>query len=239
MRKFTYLLTLALLLTAGKMSAQSFTMQYDTVTVVANGYSDVYNYINNTSSDTISVKWKILSHTLPQTWKDSAAFGLCDNVTCYDDAILPGTTTLTTDTFGAGKKCLFKMQINVTSMAVTPTGATPVYVRAELWHGSTRDTVTFAIIKWNNTNVGKLNTAKDDVVLYPNPAYDDLNVTFSKDMEVKTIAIYNLVGKQVSVYKTNGTSARLDIAKIPSGIYFLRLMDNAGRTVSTRRFTHQ
>ena len=238
MRKFTYLLTLVLLLTAGKMSAQSFTMAKDTVTVAAYSYIDVYNNITNTTSDTIRLTWKIIYNNLPQSWKDYAAFGLCDNVTCYDKGILSGTT-LTTDTIGAGKNGLFKLQINVGPATVTPTGVNPVYITAELSHGTTKDTVTFAVHKWSNTNVPKMNNAKDDVVIYPNPANNELNITFNKDSDIKTIAIYNLLGKQVSTFRTTGNSARLDIEKIPSGIYFVRLIDNAGHVVSTRRFTHQ
>lgn len=237
MRKIVYLLFLPLTFAVNSASAQDFTMQHDTVKIAGTGYLDIYNYINNNTSDTIRVSWRIIDETLPQSWKDHAEFGLCDNVLCYTKAILGGSMQ-TTDTISAGKQTLFKMQIDLSPATVTATGNTPVYVTAELTFGSTIDTATFAVYKFP-TGINKTGMAKEDVTLYPNPAYNDLNITFSKDAGVKTIAIYNLIGKQVSVYRASGNSAKLDLEKVPSGIYFVRLIDNAGRVVATRRFTHQ
>ncbi len=237
MKKYILLSLLCVLFSLGKLSAQSFSTQYDTVAVTASGYIDIYNNITNTTSDTISVTWKVINETLPQSWEDDAQFGICDNVVCYPKSILTGTIQ-TTDTISAGKLCLFKMQLDVSPASVVTTGATPYYVTTELTHGSTIDTVTFAINKWG-TNIGKVNNTQDDVILYPNPAGKELNISYSADMNVKSIAVYNLVGKQMSGYRVGSNSARINIEKIPSGIYFVRLTDNTGRVVATRRFTHQ
>lgn len=238
MRRLVYLFALPLLFAANKSEAQSFSMQQDTMNIAPSGYADVYNYLTNNTSDTMTVRWKVVYENLPQSWEDYAAFGICDNVTCYDKNVLSGGT-LTTDTIGAGKKMPFKLQIDVSASSVTPTTAgNPMYVSFELSHGTTLDTVTFAINKWG-TSVSKINTSKDDITLYPNPAQNEVNITFNKEMGVKNVAIYNLVGKQVSNYRVNGNSAKLDIERIPAGIYFLRLVDGNGRVVATRRFTHQ
>jgi hypothetical protein len=79
----------------------------------------------------------------------------------------------------------------------------------------------------------------DEVVLYPNPAKGSVNVVFDPSMGVKNIAIYNLIGKAVSVYKVTGNSAKLDLTDVPSGIYFLRLSNTQGKIVATRKFTRQ
>lgn len=235
MRKIVYLLALPFLFIANTASAQSFTMQKDTASSAAFGYADIYNKLTNTTSDTISVRWRIIAETLPQSWKDHGSFGLCDNVQCYPPAILSGSVQVT-DTIGAGKQMDLKMQFDATSSSVTPGG--PYYIVTEIAHGTTMDTVVYKLNKWA-TNVAKTNADKDEVTLYPNPAKDEVNITFNKELGVKTIAIYNLVGKQMAAYRTNNNSAKLDIDKIPSGIYFVRLMDNTGRVVATRRFTHQ
>jgi hypothetical protein len=237
MRKIVYLLFLPLLFAANTGKAQNFSMQHDTVKSTVPVYTDIYNYVNNTSGSTISVNWRIISETLPQSWEDHGSFGLCDNVTCYTTSILAGTAQ-TSDTF-SGSKMLFKMQFDGSPASVTPGG--PYYVTAEISDMSFTDTVTFELYKWPASVPKVTNSiAKEEVTLYPNPAYNEVNVTFSKEAGIKTIAIYNLVGKQVAAYRnTNNSSAKLDIDKIPSGIYFVRLMDGAGRTVATRRFTHQ
>jgi hypothetical protein len=58
---------------------------------------------------------------------------------------------------------------------------------------------------------------------------------------VKTIAVYNLIGKLMGpIYKpSSSSSAKIDLDDMPTGIYFLRLMDGQGRVVATRRFTRQ
>jgi hypothetical protein len=89
--------------------------------------------------------------------------------------------------------------------------------------------------------LGVVNIAKydDDVILYPNPAKGSVNLVFDPSMGVKNIAIYNLIGKAVSVYKVVGNSAKLELDEIPSGIYFVRLINSQGKIVATRKFTHQ
>lgn len=238
MRRLVYLFALPLLFLTNKAEAQSFTMQHDTINVTAYGYADIYNYVTNNTSDTLRVKWRVIYENLPQSWEDYAAFGICDNVTCYDKAVFAGGT-LTTDTIGAGSNMPFKMQIDGSSPSVTSTTAgSPMYVSFELSEGTTIDTVTFAINKWG-TNISRVNNSRDEIAVYPNPAQNEVNVTFNKELGVKNVAIYNLVGKQVSNYRVSNNSAKLDIEKIPAGIYFLRLVDGNGRVVATRRFTHQ
>jgi hypothetical protein len=79
----------------------------------------------------------------------------------------------------------------------------------------------------------------DEVSIYPNPARSHVNVVFDAALGVKNIAVYNLIGKLVSIYKVNGNSAKLDIEEIPAGIYFIRLINSQGKIVATRKFTHQ
>lgn len=79
----------------------------------------------------------------------------------------------------------------------------------------------------------------DGIAVYPNPAYGELNVLFDINTGIRNITVYNLIGKAITVYKVNGNSAKLDTENLPSGIYFIRLIDGQGRVVATRKFTHQ
>lgn len=238
MRRIVYLFILPLLFTTNRAEAQSFSMQNDTMTVAAHAFTEANNIITNNTTSAISVSWRVIYQNMPVSWQNYSGFGICDNILCYDTAILGGSAR-TMDTISGGQQSLFKLQINGASPNITAATSSPVYITAELSEGTTIDTVTFAVYKWG-TGVGKVTTAvKEDVTVYPNPAYNEVNVTFSKEMSVRNVAIYNLVGKQIGSYRVNGNSAKLDIDKIPSGIYFLRLVDGNGRVVATRRFTHQ
>ncbi len=91
-----------------------------------------------------------------------------------------------------------------------------------------------------STGIMNFNSA-DDIILYPNPAREAVNVIFDEKFNVRTIAVYNLIGKLMGpIYKpASNNSAKIDLSDMPTGIYFLRLMDAQGHFVATRRFTRQ
>lgn len=239
MRKYVYLLFIAAMFGTQNASAQaSFTMDKSTASGMIPVYTDIFNYINNVSPSGITVDWVLYDHNLPQSWQDNAKFGMCDNITCYDVNVLKTAAVQTTDVIETQKRTMFKLQMDGSSSLVTPGG--PYYIKAALSSGSTQDTVTFLVQKFA-TGVQKVTIApKEEVLVYPNPAYNEVNVSFNKADNIKNIAIYSLVGKQISSFRnSNATSARLDIANIPAGLYLIKLMDESGKVVATRRFTHQ
>jgi hypothetical protein len=81
----------------------------------------------------------------------------------------------------------------------------------------------------------------DDVTLYPNPAPgNELNIVYDQSADIKNIAVYNLIGKIVAVYKVTGNnSANLSLETLTPGIYFVRLFNSQGEVVLAKRFTRQ
>ncbi|MBL7683147.1 MAG: T9SS type A sorting domain-containing protein [Flavipsychrobacter sp.] len=240
MKKLILSLSVILCIGASNEANAQFTLAKDTAKGVASDYGlKVTNTLTNTSGGTIQVDWKILSHNIPTTGSNTwyVNFGLCDNKLCYDNSILSGAVTQTTfDIPAAGNMPFY---ISYTNAIASATTFGPYYVSVELSQGSNKDTATFIMNKWTT---GISNTATknaDNIVVYPNPAGDDVNVVFTGMNEVKTIGIYNLIGKMVSVYKVSGTSANMNVANVPSGIYLIRLMDNQGHVVATRKFNKQ
>lgn len=100
---------------------------------------------------------------------------------------------------------------------------------------------TLTFIAWKPAlGVAQTTVSSDDVSLFPNPARDAVNVIYDQNAGVKKIAIYNLIGKMMQAYIPMDTrSAKLDLDNIPSGVYFIRLMDSQGHVVATRRFNKQ
>lgn len=232
------LITLLTISFANKANAQ-FTFAKDTVTGYASDAGLVlHNDVTNTGSSSLRLAWRIISNNLPgapSKWYTS--FGLCDNYTCYTSGKLSGGVD-TTDPITASGLGDFHIQYADLS-GVTTYG--PYYITVELKQVGSMplisDTITFAVNKFP-TSVNNV-SRNNDIIMYPNPAHDDLNVVFDRDMDVKNIAVYNLIGKAVSVYRVTGNSAKLDISNIPSGIYFMKMSDSHGRILATRKFTHQ
>lgn len=220
--------------------AQSFTnIAGDTATKASQGKGDgvaIPNYIKNVSSNPIRVKWRIVNYNFPTGWQFD---GFCDDITCYTTSggILNGIYQRT-GVIAAGAT------IADFHVVITDTGATigsSAFVRAELTDTATNYTKTLTFIATKSTlGISTVVSYDDDVELYPNPAHSSVNITFSAASRVKNIAIYNLIGKVVSVYRvTTNNSAKLEIDDLPAGIYFARLTDVNGKLVATRKFTHQ
>jgi hypothetical protein len=62
----------------------------------------------------------------------------------------------------------------------------------------------------------------DDISIYPNPAKDILTIS-SKNKSIKTIALFDILGNQVTVLNPNSLSATIDVSDFASGIYIARI----------------
>lgn len=80
----------------------------------------------------------------------------------------------------------------------------------------------------------------NQVLLYPNPASDEINVRFnSAKSSTYSIRIFDLIGKERLVYSglaqmTGLVEKRIDLAKLPKGIYFAEV--TTGAKVKQYRF---
>ena len=222
--------------------AQNFTLpsmsSNDTIAKSINpGLDKIYNKIRNVSSSPITVTWKVLAHDLPADWSNTtdAEFGVCDNLQCYyntNNAILGGTANNTL-AIAPGGESDFHVQINLDNAS---TGTH--YIKFNYTDGTQTEDAVFLITK-TPTNVSTITRTDDEIVIYPNPAKDFVNVLFNANAGVKTIAVHNMIGKLVNIYKVSANSARLETAELPAGVYFIRLQDAQGRVVGTRKFTRQ
>jgi hypothetical protein len=220
-------------------SAQGFLTEYgDTVIVNLNGRQsvDVPNSIKSGTSNSVVVTWRVIDHYFAP---GLSANGFCDNIECRDSL---GTITGASYTTAAyGSYDIFYATFRDYGAAVGSVSWVKLYVTEGPAGtiGGTSRTLVFMVNK--NTATGIANTRNNDnVSVFPNPARESVNVLFERESNVKTIAISNMIGKTMRVFKpTDNNSARLDLDNIPSGIYFIRLMNGDGHIVATRRFTRQ
>ena len=63
------------------------------------------------------------------------------------------------------------------------------------------------------------------VSVYPNPASDVLNIKTPATIDVKSVAIYDVLGKRSNVSLVNG---QINIANLAKGVYILNVETNAG-----------
>lgn len=216
---------------ANTAEAQNFTVAHDTVWYTVHTNANIYDSVMNTSSSNLELKWKVISHDFPANWVEGT--GICDNVVCYSTGVLGGTQ-YTTGLIDPSGYLDFHLQINLTD-------ADPGthYVTVEMTEAlGTPKNMTFIITKYANS-VKKTLKADDNLMLYPNPAQREVNINLNSVQNVKTIAIYNMIGRVMSINRVSGTTARLDISNMPQGVYIMRFMDAQGGIVTTRKFMHQ
>jgi len=226
------------------VGAQTFVTEHDTVYITTSNGGTYHNDIKNTSSQPINISWRPVSDDFPQSWKD--AVGICDANYCRTNSV--GTTDLWDNSpyttvglpYGPDSFALFDLQIG-SSIASAPAGTHYLNIRiTDVTNAGTNNKIITYVVNKFPTAVNKVNKSFDDVTLYPNPARSELNVLFNPDAGIKIISVYNLIGKAVTVFKlSSNSSAKLDVENLPSGVYFIRLIDGAGQVVATRKFNHQ
>jgi hypothetical protein len=79
------------------------------------------------------------------------------------------------------------------------------------------------------TGVNDLNASNFNVSLYPNPADDYLNIR--SNTTISKVAVYSVSGALVKEYQN--VMQRLNVSDLKTGVYFTKLTDTNGKTVSS------
>lgn len=238
MKKFVTLLALATSLFGARAGAQSFSCTAgDTVYVNATGTFTSHNNIHNLSGSGLIIEWKMIANTLPADW--FATLGVCDNKLCYTGTDIWPTVLQESLTYGATAPSGPIGDFHILGDLSSTAGTGPYYVRIRINNKAipTDTAIQTYIIGKGTANVPSVKTS--DISLYPNPATSSVNVVYDAAADIKTLAIYSIIGKQVGVYRSTGNSANMSVENLPDGIYFVRLMNSHGDVVATKKFTKQ
>lgn len=231
--KLIALASVVMIISAFGANAQSFSLEKDSSKTwwMTNGTMDIHLKAKNETSSNIQMTWKFTDFHLDPDWIFE---GGCDNVGCY---VYSPTNVNTTDFVTPGKQCDYKFSFNGDAGAFDSKS----YATIEVTNGTTVKPATFIAYKTKATGISTSILQDNDVSIYPNPAQNYIDVVYSASSDVKSIAVYNLIGKVVSVYKvTNKNSARCEFnADMPSGIYVVRVADSKGAVIATRKITRQ
>ena len=74
------------------------------------------------------------------------------------------------------------------------------------------------------SSLGVKQIESNDFTVYPNPTSDEINVSFDKTEEIKTIKVLNLNGEVVKEFTSfQNNSVRLNVENLNEGIYFLNI----------------
>jgi hypothetical protein len=93
-----------------------------------------------------------------------------------------------------------------------------------------QDDVLDAPCNYEDPNVSVANSIANRVQVYPNPAYDELQIT--SEFEIETVNLYSITGRNMKTMNGNySLSKYLDLNDLNSGIYILQIKGAQGENV--------
>ncbi len=73
------------------------------------------------------------------------------------------------------------------------------------------------------------------ISVYPNPATQFISI--DNDEDVKTITIYNLVGRKLKTFQDIQKNERYDVSTLPNGMYLVQVISNSNKIITTQRIS--
>lgn len=193
---------------------------------------NIFNYAHNKKTQDIVIKWRIFQKSLPIGWFIN---GFCDNISCRPGnhpAI--GGAEQETNPIAPGDSTQMEPRVAVPADGDNGTGI----IRVQLKTDNTTDTATYIINK-NPTGITVISAKDKRVGIYPNPAANDLIVFADKSLNAARVSIVNITGaQQMAQTLEKGTEVtNINISSLAAGMYFVRIIDERGATVTTRKFS--
>ena len=84
-------------------------------------------------------------------------------------------------------------------------------------------------LRWGQTSLNtgfEENEATAFATLHPNPANSIVTIT---GKNLKSAEVFNVLGQSVATVKGQGETLQIDIANLPTGVYFVNVTDEEGR----------
>ena len=165
----------------------------------------------NSSSDTITFKWKKVNESIPANWEAS----ICDNQVCYANLADSGTMIPVIPS---------EMGTMILHIAAHVNYGTAV-IRYAVWDNNyplLKDTITF-IMSVLNQEISE-HDGNREFSIFPNPVTNYLHVS-SNTIKAYSISITDLSGKEIYFGKSS-ESKTINTTFFPKGIYSVNLKTN-------------
>lgn len=243
------LLTFLFLTNLGLLNAQDydFTPNDQTLDTIVDMTGQWFEYeagkihsdINNSTNADSDLWWNIVQVSGPSEWKAQ----LCVNSesgSCFSWGVSSNTDTSLSTIYPliipAGGSSIFDIGVRPSGVS----GCGTYEVRVTPMNDTTNVLATGIYnFKFNvDANCSPLvateNFDKSTAKIFPNPTADFFSIT--DNQYVKSIEIFNIVGKQMTVSPfQNGNS--INVSAYPNGLYLVRMLDDDGDVLKTTRLT--
>lgn len=180
--------------------------------------------IRNLSSQPLELRWEIKKTNLSEGWQAV----VCDHQ-CYTSLVQSKTFTMQPNEVLHDFKVSFR-----------PNGKEGIghlelllYVAGEK-QGSQQSITFSGAAQGNPAGISGLSRETGAPKIYPNPVTEFMYLKDDYDA-VKTVEVYNVVGRQLQRFSVSYAGQKYDISRLPRGIYMVRMLDESGNIIRTQR----
>lgn len=185
------------------------------------------NSVQNLSANSVNLKWTRTELMMPSGW----ASQVCDKNNCYNPPVSIQSFVLAPNETGA-LKVKFVPNGPGTSMVKLDVNATD---------NSGLNTTAYFVAMANSTGI-KTQEIRD-LLMYPTPVRENMQVVFKPTMKPLRIDIFNVLGQKVKTFpvqlEPNNFRMELQLSDLDKGMYFLRLYQAGSTQVITKQFTKE
>jgi len=78
--------------------------------------------------------------------------------------------------------------------------------------------------------INELNSEENEVLVFPNPANETINIHVSNNFADKiSVEVYDVLGKKYLSQSSTGNGMKINSAEFAKGIYFLKITTSTGK----------
>lgn len=187
-----------------------------------------YATVKNESSETVSLRWERTFIQKPESWD----IQVCDLNQCYSQVVY---SNIATDIGLDMPVVLAPGEETNMDVHLRPMGSSGfAEVRIDVALSSAPDDILVSGTYTFDALIASTNQSNPiPVRLYPNPTTDYFQLQGEVN-KVKTVAVYNIIGRQIRTFQTN-VDSRFYVGDIPNGLYLVSLLDKNNRMLHTFR----
>ncbi|MEO6231047.1 MAG: reprolysin-like metallopeptidase [Ferruginibacter sp.] len=140
----------------------------------------------------------------------------------------------------AGTQVGISQNGSTTSESITYTAAAGTYYAQVYGYrnaNSANECYTLKVTLGSATRLGDITTTdgvKKVVSVYPNPAQTKININLTGYKGVAEMKLFDVNGRVVTVARTPQINSAIDISKLASGVYMLKIITSTGEVLNTK-----
>ncbi len=193
--------------------------------------------VTNSGTENESFSWQLDRDSAPAEW----SFTVCDAVICYSEgqeSSICGDPQFV-NVLAPGESISW-FKVGVHPNGLNGTHSVNFFIIRDCGNIEPENVVSSVEVTFNvsqgTSSVDSEEALTDDILLYPNPTIDEFKV--KNDVGVKSLAIYNIVGKKVMT-TAHKTGQSHDVSGLEKGIYLVRMLDSSNQSMKVIRLTKE